>query len=109
MAFDGITIANIVSELRQALSIAYEDFTESNVCVKYNKELAAEYMLYLNRMAEDELILVQCLLLHAENLRISGQGGHTDIIFQRKVLRHITLRSVHPRSLRSINRSCGTR
>ena len=27
--------------------IAYEDFTESNVCVKYNKELAAEYMSYL--------------------------------------------------------------
>ena len=35
-----------------------------------------------------EFILVQCLLLHAENLRISGQGGHPDIIFQRKVLRH---------------------
>ncbi len=33
--------------------ISYEDFTESNVCVKYNKELAAEYMKYLNMMAED--------------------------------------------------------
>lgn len=33
--------------------IAYEDFTESNVCVKYNKELAAEYMGYLEKMAED--------------------------------------------------------
>ncbi len=33
--------------------IAYEDFTESNVCVKYNKELAAEYMSYLEKMAED--------------------------------------------------------
>ena len=32
---------------------AYEDFTESNVCVKYNKELAAEYMSYLEKMAED--------------------------------------------------------
>lgn len=33
--------------------ISYEDFTESNVCVKYNKELAAEYMKYLNMMAAD--------------------------------------------------------
>ena len=35
------------------LFITYEDFTETNVCVKYNKELAAEYMTYLNQMAED--------------------------------------------------------
>ncbi len=33
--------------------ITYEDFTESKVCVKYNKELAAEYMEYLRKMAED--------------------------------------------------------
>lgn len=33
--------------------IAYEDFTQSNMCVKYNKDLAAEYMKYLGQMAED--------------------------------------------------------
>lgn len=33
--------------------ITYEDYTESNLCVKYNKELAAEYMKYLGQMAED--------------------------------------------------------
>lgn len=33
--------------------ITYEDYTESNVCVKYNKELAAEYIEYLKQMAED--------------------------------------------------------
>lgn len=33
--------------------VAYEDYTESNVCVKYNKQLAAEYLQYLNQMAED--------------------------------------------------------
>lgn len=33
--------------------IIYEDYTQSNVCVKYNKELAVEYMRYLNQMAED--------------------------------------------------------
>lgn len=33
--------------------ITYEDFTENNVCIKYNKDLASEYMGYLNRIAED--------------------------------------------------------
>ena len=29
--------------------ITYEDYTESNLCVKYNRELAAEYMKYLEQ------------------------------------------------------------
>ena len=33
--------------------ITYEDYTESNVCVKYNNELAAEYVKYLNQISED--------------------------------------------------------
>ncbi len=33
--------------------ITYEDYTESNVCVKYNAELAAEYVKYLNQISED--------------------------------------------------------
>lgn len=33
--------------------ITYEDFSESNVCIKYNKEIAAEYLGYLKSMAED--------------------------------------------------------
>lgn len=33
--------------------VTYEDFTESNLCVKYNKEIAAEYVKYLGQMAED--------------------------------------------------------
>lgn len=33
--------------------ITYEDFSEKNVCIKYNKELAAEYLQYLKTMAED--------------------------------------------------------
>ncbi len=35
------------------LFLTYEDRTENNVCVKYNKELAAEYYHYLQQMAED--------------------------------------------------------
>ncbi len=52
--------AAIRSELQDCIKrgkvdvfITYEDFTESNVCVKYNKNLAAEYMKYLAQMAED--------------------------------------------------------
>lgn len=33
--------------------ITYDDFTENNVCIKYNKDIAAEYMQYLKQMAED--------------------------------------------------------
>lgn len=33
--------------------ITYEDYTESNICVKYNREVAAEYMKYLEQMAQD--------------------------------------------------------
>ena len=33
--------------------IGYEDFTEANVCIKYNKELAAEYMHHLKQISED--------------------------------------------------------
>ena len=33
--------------------ITYEDYTESNVCVKYNAELAKEYVRYLQQMSED--------------------------------------------------------
>lgn len=33
--------------------ITYEDFSESNICIKYNKDIAAEYLGYLKSMAED--------------------------------------------------------
>lgn len=35
------------------LFITYEDFSENNVCIKYNREIAAEYLQYLKAMAED--------------------------------------------------------
>lgn len=35
------------------LFINYEDFTENNVCIKYNKDIAAEYLRYLTQMGED--------------------------------------------------------
>lgn len=33
--------------------VTYEDYTENNVTLKYNKELAAEYVKYIGQMAED--------------------------------------------------------
>lgn len=33
--------------------ITYEDFTENNVCIRYNREVAAEYLDYLRGMAKE--------------------------------------------------------
>jgi len=33
--------------------ITYEDFSENNVCIRYNKDIAAEYLKYLNDMSQD--------------------------------------------------------
>ncbi len=46
-------LKNYIQRGKVDVFIAYEDFTESNMCVKYNKDLAAEYMKYLGQMAED--------------------------------------------------------
>ncbi len=46
-------LKNYIQRGKVDIFITYEDYTESNLCVKYNKELAAEYMKYLGQMAED--------------------------------------------------------
>ncbi|MCH5248619.1 MAG: YicC family protein [Lachnospiraceae bacterium] len=46
-------LKNYIQRGKVDIFISYEDFTESNICVKYNKELASEYMKYLEQMAED--------------------------------------------------------
>lgn len=46
-------LKNYIQRGKVDLFISYEDFSESNVCVKYNREIAAEYMKYLNQMAEE--------------------------------------------------------
>ena len=46
-------LKNYIQRGKVDIFITYEDYTESNICVKYNKELAAEYMEYLRQMAED--------------------------------------------------------
>lgn len=46
-------LKNYIQRGKVDIFITYEDYTESNVCVKYNKELAAEYLEYLNQMAKE--------------------------------------------------------
>ncbi len=46
-------LKNYIQRGKVDIFIAYEDYTQSNVCVKYNRELAAEYMGYLKQMAEE--------------------------------------------------------
>ena len=46
-------LKNDIQRGKVDIFITYEDYSETNVCVKYNKELAAAYMEYLGRMGED--------------------------------------------------------
>lgn len=46
-------LKNYIQRGKVDIFISYEDMAESNVCVKYNKDLAAEYMKYLWKMSED--------------------------------------------------------
>ena len=79
-------LKNHIQRGKVDLFITYEDFTESNVCVKYNKELAAEYMLYLNRMAEDfsleNDIRVSALSRYPEILSMEEQTLDEDELWQ---------------------------
>ncbi|MCM1175056.1 MAG: YicC family protein [Blautia sp.] len=66
--------------------ITYEDYTESNLCVKYNKELAAEYMKYLGQMAEDFAldndVRVSALSRYPEVLTMEEQTADEEELWQ---------------------------
>ncbi len=46
-------LKNYVQRGKIDIFISYEDFSENNVCIKYNKDLAAEYLKYLRDMSEE--------------------------------------------------------
>ena len=46
-------LKNFITRGKVDVFITYEDFTENNTTIRYNKEVAAEYMKYLKQMAED--------------------------------------------------------
>lgn len=70
--------AGIRNLLRQDISrgkvdvfITYEDYTENNVCVKYNEDIAKEYFKYLQKMSET---------FHIENdIMVSGLSRYPDV------------------------------
>ncbi len=70
-------LKNYIQRGKVDIFITYEDYSESNVCVKYNKELAAEYMNYLNQMAADfsldNDIRISCLSRYPEVLTMEEQ------------------------------------
>lgn len=71
-------LKNYIQRGKVDIFITYEDYTESNVCVKYNKELAAEYVGYLKQMAEDfsldNDVRVSCLSRYPEVLTMEEQN-----------------------------------
>lgn len=66
--------------------ITYEDYTKSNVCVKYNSEIAAEYMKYLGEMTEQfnltDDIKTSVLARFPEVLSLEEQTADTDSIWE---------------------------
>ncbi len=46
-------LKNYVQRGKIDLFITYEDFSEDNVCIRYNKDIAAEYIGYLKKMSAD--------------------------------------------------------
>lgn len=46
-------LKNYISRGKVDLFISYEDYTENNASIRYNRELAAEYMKYLKQMQEE--------------------------------------------------------
>ncbi|MBQ3164151.1 MAG: YicC family protein [Lachnospiraceae bacterium] len=46
-------LKNYVQRGKIDVFISYEDFSENNVCIKYNKELATEYLKYLRDMSAE--------------------------------------------------------
>lgn len=65
-------LKNYIQRGKVDVFITYDDFTESNVCVKYNKELASEYMQYLQKMAEDFGL--------DNDVRVSGLSRYPEVL-----------------------------
>lgn len=79
-------LKNYIQRGKVDIFITYEDHTESNVCVKYNKELAAEYLKYLNQMSEefglDNDIRVSALSRYPEIFTMEEQTIDEEALWQ---------------------------
>ena len=79
-------LKNYIQRGKVDIFITYEDYTESNVCVKNNKELAAEYLKYLNQMSEefglDNDIRVSALSRYPEIFTMEEQTIDEEALWQ---------------------------
>lgn len=79
-------LKNYIQRGKVDIFISYEDMAESNVCVKYNRELAAEYMKYLWKMSEDfsldNDVRVSTLSRYPEVLTMEEQTVDEDELWQ---------------------------
>ncbi len=64
-------LKNYISRGKVDLFISYEDFSENTSVVRYNKEIAAEYLQYLRQMAED--FNMEC------DVRVSSLSKYPDV------------------------------
>ncbi len=66
--------------------ITYEDFSENNVCIRYNKDIAAEYLKYLSDMSKefglDNDIRVSTLSRYPEVFSMEEQSVDEDEIWK---------------------------
>ena len=63
------------------LFITYEDYTEEKMALKYNASLAAEYMAYFEKMAEQ---------FHIDNdIRVSDLARYPDVLMMERRTRSI--------------------
>ncbi len=71
-------LKNFISRGKVDIFISYEDFSEDTSSVRYNKELAGEYLKYLRQMAEDfgldDDIRVSTLSKYPEVFTMEEQG-----------------------------------
>lgn len=65
-------LKNYMQRGKVDLFISFEDFSETNVSLRYNGEIAKEYMKYLNRMAEEFSL--------ENDVRVSGLSRYPEVL-----------------------------
>lgn len=79
-------LKSYISRGKVDVFITYEDYTENNASIRYNRELAAEYMKYLRQMQEDfgldDDIRVSTLSRYPEVLTMEEQNADEEELWK---------------------------
>ena len=70
-------LKNFITRGKVDIFITYEDFTENNTTIRYNKEVASEYMKYLKQMAEDFEL--------DDDIRVSALSRYPEVLTMEEV------------------------